>query len=87
MTYDKLERAQIAMNAVWEELKSAMDKFPAFHSVHEGYGILAEEVAELFEAVRMKQGDGKRRSAIEREAIQVAAMALRMVIDAPGFRN
>ena len=46
--------------------------------MHEAYGVLAEEVAELFDAIRMKQGDPHRANEIEAEAIDVAAVALRI---------
>ena len=71
------------------EACAAQAKFGDFASMHEGYGVLAEEVAELFEAVRMRHGQFKegrddahpflrRQDCIRAEAIQVAAVALRI---------
>lgn len=70
---------------VLEELWSARKTFPRFHSPHEGYAILREEVDELWEAVRAHKG-GIRASAdskarMRAEAVQVAAMALRFIQD------
>jgi glycyl-tRNA synthetase beta subunit len=64
---------------VSEELDRAL-AWPAFNSAHEGYAVLAEEVDELWEHVKVNQ---KRRDivAMRKEAIQVAAMAIRFVLD------
>lgn len=63
---------------MWDEIKaeaeSADRKYGPFHSTHEGYGVLAEEVAELLDAIRSND-----RVSIEREAVQVSAVAARIV--------
>lgn len=64
---------------VAKELESACAKFPPFHSAHEGYAVLKEEVDELFDAIRANDFAHARE-----EAIQVAAMALRFIIDLKG---
>lgn len=50
------------------------------NSAHEGYAVLAEEVDELWDHVKVKQG---KRDIPEMtyEAVQVAAMALRFIVD------
>jgi molybdopterin biosynthesis enzyme len=58
------------------ELISAQRKFPPFHNAHEGYAVLLEEVDELWKEVKVGS-----RVAMRREAIQVAAMALRFLVD------
>lgn len=65
-----------AIEAVQAELKFARDNWPAFHSAHEGFAILNEEFDELKAHVWTNQ---KRRdlNAMKKEAIQVAAMAVR----------
>lgn len=63
------------------ELNLAQINFPPFRSGHEGFAILKEEVDELWEAIRMKQSDPARPQAMRKEAIQVAAMALRFLVD------
>lgn len=58
------------------ELRNARANWPKFNSAHEGFAVLREEVDELWEHVKTNQ---KRRdlAAMRKEAIQVAAMALR----------
>ena len=64
------------MEAVRREYQFAANKFGNFNSQHEGYAILKEEVDELWDAVK----DNDQELAVE-EAVQVAAMAMRFVID------
>lgn len=66
---------------VLAELQQAMKNWPPFNSMHEGYGVMLEEFQkELFEHVCTNQ---KRRdlNAAYKEAIQVAAMAMRFAIE------
>lgn len=60
------------------ELQNARKKFPAFNSAHEGYAILEEEVDELWDEVKRKDSSKEK---MRKEAIQVAAMAIRFVED------
>lgn len=69
------------LGLIEQELKTAQTSYPAFHSAHEGYAVLKEEVDELWEAVRKKQGTTGRPEAIRAEAVQVAAMAIRIILD------
>lgn len=62
-----------------KELSAARAKFAPFHSGHEGYAVLKEEMDELWEAVRKNDIRSARR-----EAIQVAAMAVRFIEDLGG---
>lgn len=66
--------------AVRDELYTAQTNWPVFPSAHHGFAVLAEEVDELWDHVKMNQ---KRRdlAAMRKEAIQVAAMALRFAIE------
>lgn len=69
-----------ALLEVSTEFDAASGAFPPFASAHEGYAILAEEVDELWDEV--KKNPAKRVPAnLEKEAIQVAAMALRFLVD------
>ena len=61
------------LKRVQDEADAAERKYGPFASAHEGYGVLAEEVAELLDAIRSNQ-----RVSIEDEAIQVSAVALRV---------
>ena len=60
------------------ELQMATDKFGAFNSAHEGFAVLKEEVDELWDEVKCKHRDV---ALMRREAIQVAAMAIRFIMD------
>lgn len=81
----------IVLGDVGAEIYDANEKFPAaYTSPHEGYAILAEEVDELWTAVKAAQkprlfgSDREREEALREirvEAIQVAAMAIRLVND------
>lgn len=69
-----------------DEAFEAKNKFPPFNSAHEGFAILKEEVDELWDQVKVKQG--KRDFAkMRKEAIQVAAMALRFLEDICETKN
>lgn len=61
-----------------EELARARRKHGRMHGPHEGYAVILEEVDELWDEVRKRDPDV---AAMRREAIQVAAMALRFVED------
>lgn len=65
---------------VTDELHNAMSNFPAFNSAHEGFAVLDEEVDELWDHVKMKQGK-RDIAAMRKEAIQIAAMAIRFAAD------
>jgi hypothetical protein len=60
------------------ELDRATRKFDRFHSPHEGWAVIREELDELWEHVR---ADGGRSAEAAVEALQVATMALRYVYD------
>lgn len=66
-----------ALAAVRREYLRAIEKFPAFNSAHEGYSVIQEEVDELWADVK---GNAPREQA-KKEAIQIAAMAVRYVTD------
>jgi hypothetical protein len=72
-------RAAVALNQAADELRAAMAKFGPFAGPHEGYAVILEEVDELWHEV--KHGTRERMRA---EAVQVAAMALRFLVDIDG---
>jgi len=85
--------AAIALGDMLAELDRARKKFPAFNSAHEGYAVLLEELDELWTEIKGENpfdnplpsaGQAARRKAIGEEAIQVGAMALRMLTDCWG---
>jgi hypothetical protein len=71
-------RAAVALNLAADELKRAMVKFGPFRNGHEGYAVILEELDEMWQEVK----HGTRARARE-EAVQVAAMALRFLVDLP----
>ena len=74
------EKFQAVMAEVVAEVESATATWPAMNSAHEGYGVLLEEMDELKGHVWTNQ---RRRDldAMRKEAIQVAAMAIRMAAE------
>ncbi len=76
MTGDLIEK----INA---ECKYGFDTFGPFNSAHEGFAILLEEVDELKAHVWAKQKN-RDLEAMKKEAIQVAAMAVRFALEVCG---
>lgn len=76
LTVDRLNSLDQAMAAVRAEVLRAITKYPAFNSTHEGYAVIAEELDELWDDVKRNHKTG----AVE-EAVQVAAMGVRFVMD------
>lgn len=67
-------------DAAENELVEAMNTYPPMNSAHEGWAVIREEVDELWDEVKAKQGQ-RDVEKMRKEAIQVAAMAMRFVID------
>lgn len=61
-----------------EEWFRAEALYPNFHSMHEAYAVMLEEVDEFWDEVR-KQPCDRDPGAIYKELVQIAAMALRTV--------
>ena len=74
-------KLQGIVDSVVQEFNRATSKFGNFHNAHEGYAVLLEEVDELWEAVKMNQKHPERTTRITDEATQVAAMAMRILVD------
>jgi hypothetical protein len=68
------------MTAIENELRRAVDLHGGMRSCHEGYAVILEEVDELWEHVRLKE-KLRKKSEMRTEAIQIAAMAARFVVD------
>lgn len=73
-------KLQKLLAMVEAEFRKASAKNEPFHSCHEGYSIMAEEVDELWDEVKKKR---KLRSsrAMRSECRQIAAMAVRFMHD------
>ena len=90
-----MERKTYIQTKILEEAGRATKEFGEFASLHEAYAVLWEEVHELFDQVRKRQfpADDEKlvmgsfefyRSStqIKDEAIQIAAVAYRIALDA-----
>lgn len=75
-----VEAAKLVAGEVLEELARARAKFPIDQaSPHEGYAVLLEELDELWDEVKANHPERSER--MRKEAIQVAAMAIRFVLE------
>ena len=66
------------IDQILAEYNCATQKFGKFNSAHEGYAVLLEEVDELWDEIKKKDADYR---SMQDEARQVAAMALRFLVD------
>lgn len=76
----ELDAIDRACGEVEVELRRAMTLFGPFRNGHEGWAVIREEVDELWDEIK----NNKRVDHVSRqrkEAIQIAAMALRFVVD------
>jgi len=65
------------LNAITAEIsKSERDHGPGFHSDHEAYAVLLEELDEVWDWVKMRKADRDREKMVK-ELVQVAAVATR----------
>lgn len=80
LTKEQRESISKASEELGDEVATAMMNWPPHNSAHESFAILMEEVDELWDYVKTKQS---KRSIVDmrKEAIQVAAMALRFAVD------
>lgn len=62
---------------VERELKKARSLFNNFHSYHEGYAVIKEELEELWDEIKGKENKSK----MYKEAIQVISMGIRFIQD------
>lgn len=69
------------LDAIKREAVQAAKIWAPFSSLHEAYAVLLEEVEELWDEVKRSQKDPDRIPYVKKEAIQVAAMAMRMIYD------
>jgi len=64
-----------------KEYEKAKEDFPDFHSTHEGHGVIREEFDELWDEIKLSKEVRKGNKEMRKEAIQLAAMSLRFIID------
>jgi len=76
------------MKKIEMELNCAMQNYPPIRSYHEGYAVLKEELDELWDEIKKyKYNNPTNVDKIEKEAIQVAAITIRLVLDSKNFNN
>lgn len=79
---DHVAAIDAVLALVRDELVSATEKFGPFASAHEGFAIIREEVDELWDEIKADKVPGAR-GRMRREALQVAAMGARFLLDVP----
>ena len=77
--FNYLNRDELAYRAslvteIYRELDRAMSEYGPFHSAHEGYAVLLEELDEVWDEI--KKDDSKR---AREELVQVGAMVLKLL--------
>ena len=77
MKLDYIETLFEIKNDVLDELERARVKHPDYHSAHEGYAVILEELDELWDEIKRDGPKERMRS----EAVQVAATAIRFIQD------
>jgi len=68
------------LQQIANEVKSAQLKYHTFNSNHEGYAVLKEEVDELWDEIKLSKKNTMNER-MKEECIQVAAMAVRFMLD------
>lgn len=95
-TREQRKKVEEILQKVADEITSARSKFRTFEITHEGYGVLLEEVHELWDLVRKAKGTTAGKIPVEtaqkmlRESIQIAAMAVCFgaeIADPPEAKN
>lgn len=74
------QKRTLAILDIADELKDATKNNYSMVSPHEGFAILQEEVEELWEEIKKKPSE-RSVEKMRKEATQVAAMAIRFMID------
>lgn len=74
------EKQAKALRLIAAEHEWAVKHFEPFHSMHEGYAVLLEEIRELEREV-FKNTATRDVTKAMRETIQVEAMAMRFIVD------
>lgn len=75
-----MEALDWLLDEIRHEVRRAEGKHRPMNSAHEGYAVLLEEVDELWDEVK-KQNEARSKDAMRKEAIQIAAMAIRFIRD------
>lgn len=82
--YDKDRETSVVLRIlakVHEELDRATKQYGPINSPHEAYGIILEELDEMWDEIKANDNEKARE-----EAIQVAAMAIRFLVDSAKWK-
>lgn len=83
MTDDEIDfRITFTMKAIEQELRRAIKLHTPMNTNHEGYAVILEEMDELWAEIKNRDLD---MNAVQKEAIQVGAMAARFIVDSKKF--
>ena len=69
-----------AITLIVREYKRATEMNGSFNSPHEGYAVILEELDELWDEIK-KKATARDNEKLQKEAVQVGAMALRFLVD------
>jgi hypothetical protein len=72
-------KRESVMQKIKTELMLTDAQKPAFHSTHEGYAVLKEEVDELWDEIKLSKSFDSANLLMVNEAVQVAAMAIKFI--------
>jgi len=73
-------KKETSIQEVINELDLAIRSWPSMNSAHEGISVIKEEVDELWDIVKKKPKDRDNKQ-MRAEAVQIAAMAIRFIVD------
>jgi hypothetical protein len=76
----KPDAVDLVIREVEQELHRAVSIHGPMRSAHKGWAVIHEEMEELWDEVKKKQSK-RSREKMREEAIQIAAMATRFVVD------
>lgn len=71
-------RLERVLDDVANEVMKAMEKHRPMNSLHEGKAVIEEELDELWDEIKERRPDLVE---VRKESIQVAAMAVRLILD------
>ena len=75
---DRSRAITIAIQEIKEETLRTSGKWPPFHSVHEGYGVILEEMDEFWAEAKKKEVDPQK---LRKEGVHLAAMVTRFIAE------
>ncbi len=78
--HESADREMMAITAIVVELRRASLINGPFHSAHEGYAVIKEEIDELWQEIKKKTLN-RDPEKLQEEAVQIGASAARFIID------